>query len=164
MEFYNLQEDEVVLYKQNVYSVDNKHASQLILTNLNVVIITKSNDRSLAEILPVNHIKIYKEKPQILPNGNLVEIYFLEKEISIEFYSKSELRKFITISTDLLTNTTKSERNAKKVKDVIKLVDDTLGIDSVHATSDALKNGVIGQTSKILGQGIKSITKFIKKK
>ena len=163
MKDYKLKEDEVVLYKGNVEIVD-EGAAQLLLTNINVVFIKKNQNQENSEIVDVEtfsvkDIKIYKEKPQVIAKGKNVEIYFLTDEKEIVFTAKGELTKFVNETINLLTDKTTVERNAEKVKNAIKIVDDTLGIDSVSVAGNAIKDGVSGA----IGKGLKQLGKFLKK-
>lgn len=159
MENYQLKADEVVLYKGNVTLNGFEEVTQLILTNYNVVFITKSNIDNQeiinVETFLVADIKIYKEVPQVKRNGLNVEIYFTTGEKEFNFASKSELNKFIKEITELITGKTKTERKVSQVKDTIDFIDNTFGIDTVDLVSTAIKNGAIAS----LGKGINVIGK-----
>ena len=162
MENYNLGPDEVVLYKGNVTLKEMKGETELILTNHNLVFINKYKRLfSKAEITvidyPTTSIKMYEGIPQIKTKGDIVEVYLVEGEKEIRFYSKSEQHKFTSVANKLLTGMTTAQRNAKKVKDAIGLVDDTLGINSVQATGTVIKNGVVGNLTGVIGKIGKSI-------
>ncbi len=164
MEHYNLREDEVVLYKGNVTMLDKQQPTQLLLTNLNFVFITKNADEESVEtvIFPIEEVKIYEGIPQIKSKDSFVEIYFKTTEKEFAFESKSELHKFVSAATNLLTGKSGAERNAEKVKGAIGLVNDTLGVDIVKATGDVIKNGVGGAIDRLAGSLAKSL--FGKKK
>ena len=168
MENYDLEKDEVVLYKGNVSLPKEKGLTQLILTNINFVLITRkkklfSKEQVNVDIYPVNEIKYYKDIPQVIKNGYNVELYLLDDEVSFEFDSKNEVRKFINATMTLLTNKSTLERNTKKIKDTISTINNGLGIDSVGIAKNVLKNGIVGKTTNVIGKGVKTISKIIKK-
>lgn len=169
MKNYELSADEVVLYKGNTTLKDKKGMTELVLTNLNIVFITThkklfSKEDVVVDSYPVNDIKIYKGIPQLVTKGNVVEVYLLSCEKEVCFNSKCELIKFVNAVNDLLTQKTLSERCAEKVKKTIGLVNDTLGIDSVNAVSNIVKDGFVGTTASLLNKGISSVSKIFKKK
>ena len=162
MENYNLRTDEVVLYKGNVILKNKKGTTELILTNINLVFINKykalfSKEEITVLEFPVHSIKMYEGEPQIKAKGHTVEIYLLESEVEIEFDAKMELHKFINATNKLLTGESSVQKGAKKVKDTIGLVDDTLGINTVQATSNVLKNGIVGNITGAIGKIGKSL-------
>ena len=118
----------------------------------------------MVDTYPVNDIKIYKGIPQLVTKGNVVEVYLMSCEKEVYFTSKCELIKFVNVVNDLLTQKTLSERCAEKVKKTIGLVNDTLGIDSVSAVSNIVKDGFVGTTANLLNKGISSVSKIFKKK
>lgn len=157
MENYKLREDEVVLFKKNVIVKDKKGTSELILTNLNVIAIIKNNEELPKEevtvlVYPIQSIKMYEGKPQVKPNGKLVEIYLLETELEVEFFSKSDLHNFVNATNKLLTGKTIIQRGADKIKETIDVVDETFGINTVQATGNVLKNGITGNISNAFGK------------
>lgn len=164
MENYKLGEDEVPLYQGNVSLCNVKGTTELILTNLNVVFITKRRKLfSQDEVSVISHsvsdIKIYQEMPQIRPKGSDVEIFFKTEEVKFSFYSKSELKLFMNEALKLFTGKSGTERKAEKVKSTIALVDDTLGVDSVGAVGKFVKNGVVGSLTGMIGKIGKNLLK-----
>ena len=162
MENYNLKADEVVLYKGSVILNNRKGTTELILTNTNLVFINKYKPLfSKEEVTILEHqiqsIKIYEGVPQIKSTANTVEIQLLEQEIEFEFYSKMELLKFTNATNKLLTGESTIQKGAKKVKDAIGLIDDTLGINTVESTTNVIKNGLIGSVSGVIGKIGKSL-------
>ena len=116
---YKLREDEVVLYKGFVTLTDTGETKQLLLTNLNLVFISKykklnADTEVFVDTMPVGEIKIYQEEPQIKVKGTSVEIYFLTKEIEFNLATKSDLHKFMHEIKDLLSGKTKQEIKAEK--------------------------------------------------
>ncbi len=160
MENYKLRSDEVVLYKGEVILKNKKGTTELVLTNLNIVFINKGlpfKEEITVLEYPVCSIKKYEGEPQIKVNGNIVEIYFLETEIEVVFNSKTELHKFNSAAKKLLTGQTSIERVCKNVKDSIGLIDETLGINTVQATGNVLKNGIVGNIAGAFGKIGKSV-------
>ena len=172
MENYDLEQDEVVLYKGNVSLKKKKGITELILTNINFVLITKkkrlfAKEQVSVDTYPIDEIKYYKGNPQVIKKGHLIELYFLNDETEFTFESRNEARKFVSAALNLLTNKTTFERTLEKgidkVKGTISLVDDKLGVDSVGITKGAIKNGLIGKTTNVIGNGIKAIGHLKKK-
>lgn len=178
VENYNLGADEVVLYKGEIklkskFDLLNNSSTELILTNLNIVFITTSKqllskEETNVEVHAIEEIKVYQGQPQIKTKGTEVEIYFLEKEIEFSFSSKGELNKFSSAAMKLITGKSTAERVAEKTKGAIALVDDTLGIDSVHTVGKvagtAMKNTKVGTAMSIIGGVSGLIGKIGKKK
>lgn len=148
MEHYNLDEDEVVLYKGDVVFKEKTQSTQIILTNKNLVFIDVvkkifAHDEIETQIYPVNEIKMYEGVPQVKAKSNDVEIYLKTKELEFGFQSKNEVYKFRSAIIKLLTGKTGFERGADKVKDKIDVVNDTFGVDVVKSTEDVVKNGIV---------------------
>lgn len=147
MEHYNLAEDEVVLYKGDVRFCGKPSLSQLVLTNKNLVFITKNesdvdiND-IVTDVVSLSDIKFYQDIPQVKVNSNDVEIYLKTKELELCFKAKNELKKFYAEIIQLLTGKTNFERNVKSVKTKVDIVNDTFGVDVVKTTEDAVKTGI----------------------
>ncbi|MBQ4541367.1 MAG: hypothetical protein IJA23_00795 [Clostridia bacterium] len=164
MEFYDLDEDEVVLYKGCVALKDQKGITELILTNKNFVFITKikklfAKDEVVVDEFPTNEVKIYNGEYQVLKKGNIVEIYFLHDEIEFAFEIGNECRKFMNSVLKLLTSKNKFERVVDKTKEAIHCVDNSLGVDSVGIVKSVATNktvvGKIGGAIKHIGFGKK---------
>ncbi len=167
MENYNLKEDEVVLYKGECSLVNAHGSTQLLLTNHNIVFVTKNKKMFQEAVVnveqyAVSDIKIYEGKPQVKTNNSIVEIYLKTKEIELEFYSKIEGHKFISAIYTLLTGKNEAERNAERVKGTIGLVNETLDVDVVKSVGNAVQNGLAGTVAGALGKIGKSL--FGKKK
>ena len=160
MEGYNLLEDEVVLFKGEIVLSGAK--ANLMLTNHNLVVEKTVGDaESKIDVYSMNEVKFYKGKPQIIKNQNVVEIYFLKSEVEIGFEDKNKCKRFVDLALELVTDKSKFERglsiSAKKVKNTISIIDDTLEIDSVGLATNAVKSGIVGKTANVLGKGIKIV-------
>lgn len=160
MENYDLDESEVVLYKGDVTLKDQKGITQLILTNINFVFITKvkkmfAKDEVIVDVYSADEIKFYNQVPQVLKRGNVIELYFLHSEIEFVFSSGNECRKFMDAALKLLTHKNKFERVAGKVMAARQCVDSSFNIDSVGMVKSAAKGAiehksVIGKTFGVI--------------
>lgn len=163
MENYKLKSDEVVLYKGNVSLVGNSGATEIVLTNTNLVFISTYKKLFSKEEISVleysiEDIKMYENKPHIISKGNKAEIYLIDNEIVAEFSSKNELHKFLGVINKLLTGETSAQRGAKKIRGAIDLVDEALGINTVEAIGNVIKNGVVNSVTGAVGKIGKAIT------
>ena len=169
MKHYDLKPEEVVLYKGDVSIEGKKGSTQLVLTNTNLVLITKHKPLFAAEeveteVYTLEQIKTYNGLPHFMIDGLTVELYLIPKEREATFISKSEMNKFVSTIKELFTGKTSVERGAEKVKKSIAIVDDTLGIDSVHVAGNAIKNGTVGKTTSLIEKGIGLVGNIFKKK
>lgn len=158
MEYYNLREDESVLYIGEAYKI-----KQVILTNLNLitVIVKKpySKKSPLIDIYPVDKIKIYKDVPQIKTNDCTAEIYLTTKELKLTFFSKGELNKFVNAAFELITGKDAFSRNTDKVKNAVDAVDNSLGINTIETVKNVVENGVSGSLLGFLGKKAYGLSK-----
>lgn len=109
----NLQSNECVIRKSNKvrhdgFMVSYKH--ELILTNLNIIYVKKGMFGRTKDIwtFPVNQIKMYEGKPQVLlgkqkDGSPSLEIYFLNRQEIFGFKRKNEVMKWIKSINQLLT-------------------------------------------------------------
>lgn len=151
MEEYLLKGNEAVLYKgsANFASENISSRSEIILTNINLVAIIRNKkifqpEQVEVKAYPVSEIKMYDGKPQLKEKNGIVEIYFADTEVKLNFYSKITAIQFMNAANKLITGKTMSERGAEKVKGAVSLVDDTLGIKTVDSMKGVIENGVIG--------------------
>ncbi|MGN0544480.1 MAG: SHOCT domain-containing protein [Acutalibacteraceae bacterium] len=159
MKEYCLNPDESVLYE-----CDECRGVKIILTNLNLVIIKKtiklfSKNQANVDVYPKESIKIYNDLPQVKQKDCMVEIYFVSDERKIEFYSRNEAKKFVKVLFELLTGKATYVRRVDKVKNVVGVVDDTLGIDTVDTVVNVIKNGVTSSAVGIIGKKIPKSSK-----
>ena len=167
MEYYNLGEDEVPLYKGNVLFSNQNNPVKFILTNHNFVfMIRESIDDSQVKVytFPVSEVKEWKGKYQVLKKNNTIEVYFLHNEIEFSFESGIECRKFMSIVLELLTNKNKFRRVVDKVSVEREYVDETLHIDSLGIVKNAVKDVI--EHKKVIGKAVGKIKNigFAKKK
>jgi methylthioribose-1-phosphate isomerase len=146
---YTLQANEVVLYKGTALVNNSKQSSELVLTNLRFLIITRTKKLLAKEVVDVKtysqeNVKVYNGVPQIKQNKNMVTIYFSDTVVTLEYDSIVAPIKLVSEMTKLVSGKTSIERGADKMMGVVDLVDNTLGIDSVNAIKGIVKNGVGG--------------------
>lgn len=156
MEYYDLAEDEVVLYKGYVWLKNQKDITELILTNINFVLITKirklfGKDEIVVDVYPAEEIKFYKGEPQVIRNGKIVALYFLHDETEFMFEARNECGRFMNAALKLLTDKNKFERAVDKTKGAIKCVDDSLGVDSVGIVKSGARFAFMNR--KAIGSG-----------
>lgn len=184
MENYELKNDEVVLYRGNVLFLDGKKEKvssfknvvcELALSNLNVIFTTKTKkmfqkEMIETEIYPIEHIKIYQERPHIMLKGKNVEISFIGTEKLIEFPDKKEAKLFSDTALRLITGNSKFVRGVKKAQKEVEETSNALNIDIVGmakaavgvATNLAVENAAVAgasKGSKFLGMLAKNVKK-----
>lgn len=180
VEHYQLQSDEVILYEGEVTKTDKypkeslksafsvTPSSELILTNKNLVLTTRSKklfskEEVTIDVYPMDEVKIYNDTPQIKQSKVSTEIYMTSGELYFDFNSKIEAAKFFQAAVQLLTGKTLAKRSAEKVKGGIELVDDTLGINTVDSVKGVLENGLMGTLFSGFKKGKPSAGKTISK-
>lgn len=149
MKNYTLQPNESILYSGNVHLGNGYATVELALTNLNIVLITTTKklfakEQVQVDIYPVSEIKIYNDVPQIKQKEYRVEVFFTSGEIVISFLSAREAHKFVNAAYQLITGKTMAERGSDKVKAMVGLVDNALGINTVETVKSTLENGLVG--------------------
>jgi hypothetical protein len=149
MEAYALQPNEVVLYRGGAAFGGAGLNSDVILTNINLVLTTKtkkmfSKEQININVFPVKSIKIYNSIPQIKQNGCKVEIFFSTSEIILSFDTWFEAHKFFNATYKLISGKSMSQLGADKVRGTVGLVDSALGIDTVGTIKNVMEKGVIG--------------------
>lgn len=146
MRKYELKSNESIVYEGSGVDENLRKKVNIILTNLNLVL-TGNGIRANSydtKIIPVETIKEYNGDIQVKQNGLDTEIFFENGEQLISFPSKHDVRKFTDKIFEVYTGKKKSERGAAKVKNAIKLVDDTLGIDTLDTIKNVAEGGVVG--------------------
>lgn len=144
MRNYKLKEDEVVLYKGKAYrNTKGRKIAEVLFTNL-FFLVEIENDSLVGEgdseifAYPIEEIKVYKGKVQIIRKDTQVEVYAKGGEEYLEFLSKAEAKKFADKAWEEITNKTKTQRAVDKVKETVDYVDETFGIDTIQLTKDAI--------------------------
>lgn len=154
MKQYELREDEVCLCETKAYEENTDKYYDIMLTNINFVMLhTKQrlfkHDECTLTIYPINDVKFYNDEPYVKLSKRVVEIYFKTCQLKFNFVnnpgdSSKLYNEFIT----LLTGKSIAERRSDKFKDTVKIVDNTLGVDTLGAAKNVIENGV---NSTILG-------------
>lgn len=148
MEKYLLQQDEVVIYEGDVSIPDSKGTNKVILTNYNMVIETTirklfKKPEIVVETYPVASIKTYNNSPQIKHKGSNVKIFFTNAEVDLNFQSMLAAQKFTNKAIELVSGQSLTSRGSDKVKNMIGLVDQTFGINTVETITSVMGNGVV---------------------
>lgn len=158
MENYNLIEGEFLIYEGYVEIKNKNEKAKIILTNINIVFMPDNknsfgNDNFYVEIYPLNEIIYNNKQPQILGKSKELKICFLNTDVNICFFSRSEKQRFNEALTDLLINKPMLD-NAKKA---ILSIDDELGISEYIK-----KNNWIIRVIKKIGKFIITIFDIFK--
>jgi hypothetical protein len=141
MEHYQLQEQEVVLYKGEAKSKEHRCQAEVLFTNLAVVLILKKRKlfakaEISVETYPTDGIKFYKDKPQVIRKAEQVEIYTTSGETTLLFAGRVEAKRFENAALEYLTDKGALQRGLEKVKGTIDCVDNTMGINTVGVVKD----------------------------
>lgn len=146
MDGYVLQPHEVVLFKGEANVNQNKSRSQVLLTNLNLVQITKSNvgseEPEEISLFPSNEIKMFNNLPQVRQIGGSAEIYFYTAVLNIDFRNLLTAMNFVKAVYDLVTGKSAGQRGAEAFRGAVGVVDTALGINTVETVS-----GIIGKST-----------------
>ena len=160
MKAYKLLEDEVCLCETEAYNEAFNEYCEVLLTNKNLVLTYNKKHmfkptEYFSRIYQLSEIKYFNGEPQVKIKRRTVEIYFKTCEVKLNFDSKwfgtenTLYNEFIK----LLSGKNMAERGADKFKGAIKLVDDTLGIDTLGAARSAVENttgvSLTGQTNNV---------------
>jgi hypothetical protein len=112
---YNLQPNESIImksdrvsHKEGIFSA--YYTDELILTNLNIVLISKGafgNTKNI-QTYPVNQIKVFNGQAQAIlgkqkTGSPQLEVYFLNGQESFGFESKKEINKWVDNINQLVT-------------------------------------------------------------
>lgn len=82
---YHLKADEANLFEAEVLVEGKQKDSELLLTNLNLVLVTRtkklfSKEEMTTDIYPMNELKMYEGKPQIKQKGGKkVQLFFHQR-------------------------------------------------------------------------------------
>lgn len=158
MDDYNLEEDEVVLYKGFVFRDDIEGSSNLILTSKKIIfeqaktikigLFKTKTEKVIVDTVMLENIKIYNSKVQIQQKNSKVYVQTTKNNFNINFNSIVEAMKFVTKVTDAITETTISERGTEKVKGAFNKVDDVLGFNTRETLKGVIENGITGTLLK----------------
>ncbi|HEX4442070.1 MAG TPA: hypothetical protein VHZ81_00725 [Galbitalea sp.] len=105
---YTLQPNEYVVMKSESVlhgGVMARHSDELVLTNLNIILVSKLGRRITRGIqyFPLNQIKNFGESPQAIASGRTLDVYFTSGQESFGFLSKKEVLAWADNVSKLLT-------------------------------------------------------------
>lgn len=164
MENYTLEPSEVPLYKGTVTEAGNPDDElELVLTNLYIVLISKTETDAEAEEItvtkhPVPDIKIYKDVPQIKQKNRRVEIFLVSGEKTVVFKTIPEAARFTDAAFELLTGKTKLARSAGKVKKTIDDVNEALGVNIIEEAKNFSVDTVTRIVNNAMPSGLSLLT------
>ncbi|MHC1787568.1 MAG: SHOCT domain-containing protein [Christensenellales bacterium] len=157
MEAYTLKPNEIMLYRGEATLDRSKVNGEVILTNKNVVAITKSKKMFSKEQVelheyPVEGMCVINQIPQIKQSEGKVDIGFNSGEVTLYFSSESEGRKFVNAVYEIVTGQSAPQRNAAKVKDALNYVNNALGFNAVDTVVTVMERGLVGTLLGGLGK------------
>ncbi len=154
MNNYELTEDEVILYENS----DLQEYSKIILTSKKLIfektetikagLFKTRTETKIADIIMLNNIKTYNNKPQIHQKNCDVFMQTIDKNFSLRFSGIIEAKKFVTKIIDAITGTSMFKRGAEKIKDTFNTVDDVLGFNTRDTVKGVIENGFVGTLLK----------------
>lgn len=160
MENYQLKENEKLFYKGKGILIEKKGKTEIILTNINIVFITKQKKFFAKEIIdielyPIENIKKHKGLPQIILNNKIVDISLTTTNKKFKFNSKEDANQFISATKKLLTS--KLTLCYSKIKKTLK---NSKIVKQVGGTLKAIVSGTI---IKLVNQGINKLGQAVSK-
>lgn len=129
---YNLENDEVILYEENLIINNMKKPVKFTLTNKNMLfakekgIFTKK--LKVYEVIPINNIKTYKGKVQVKQNKNNILIDTFDKKINLTCLSFTDGQKLVNNIIYAKTGKSLLERSSNKFKATLKKINDSKDI------------------------------------
>ena len=185
MENYILQENETILFRgtailmPNGKAPKNQEEHDVILTNLNIVFISKIKKmfKTVFQVdtYSVKDVKIYDETIQIIRRKSIVDIYLKQGEIFADFKKEKYAKEFCDRALKLISGYSKFVRSVKKTQKAINETNEALDIDIVDIAKNAAilacetTTGVAvlsetGKKTKIAGKIADTILGKVKKK
>lgn len=153
---YELHPEEVVLYEGPVTSKNYKGSLLVTLTTQKIVIERKKGlikkELELVSTIALDTVKFYHDAAQVKQTENIVEIQTVGENIAFQFGEMTEAHSFARKVVDTVTGTTLTQRRTAKIKNVLNMVEETLGVDTKSAIKGVLENGVRGVIRKKLGK------------
>lgn len=150
MKNYELSANEVILFKGVAAVVSDwkneqnvtEYKTELILTNLNIVLITeikKLFSRILdKKIYSVKDVKVYDESVQVVRRKNLVDVYLLDGELFLKFEKEKSAKEFCDKAIKLKDGNSKFVRAVKKTQKAIRETNEALDIDIAEMAKGAI--------------------------
>lgn len=173
MEENILKESEKMLYTTQVAlrdSVQSRGASQynteLRLTNERIILITRTKKLLTKGVVTteaheIGDLKTYDGEPQIMKKEEIVNLYFSNSELHIEFSAEREAKIFTDTLRRLCSGQSKLVRNILKIKKEIKNTGDALDIDISAVAKTAAKIGLNTAMAVTGGSGVNKVSKII---
>lgn len=138
MSNYKLDNKEVILYENNAYYEEIRKDIKLILTDKKIVIEREKGlfkkELKLVEIIPLEDIKIYRDKIQVNRKNNIVVIQTIDKNISILFDKDKSARELEREIINAKSGTSSLDRNKSRFKKVVNFVKDNKEVVTVLAS------------------------------
>ena len=154
MSTYELAADEVVLCENDVFRKDLNENLKLTLTTKKIVFeknkvvktgfLKTKNEKEVADIIMLDTIKKYNEKPQVSQKGLKAYVQTTNGNLNIEFHNLIEVAVFVNKVIEAITGATLSDRSFNQVKNTFNKVDDALGFNTRETIKGVVENGVIG--------------------
>jgi hypothetical protein len=176
MKHYELQSNEVILYRGNVNLLPDgkptksnrfkKEEIYLILTNLHIIV-DKITQKFLSKevntiLYDTQTVKKYNDTPQIIQKGAFVDVYLLGEELFFQFPNKQQATQFNNAALRLLTGQSKFVRGVKKGQKAIKETEESLNID-ITGTAKAAASVAAEMAASAQGKKVNTIGTFAKK-
>lgn len=176
MKHYELQNDEVILYRGKVRLLPDgkpetpnrflKEEIYLVLTNLHIIL-DKTTQKLLGKkvdtlLYDTNTIKKYEDVPQIIQKGAFVDVYLLKTELFFQFCNKRQATQFNNAALRLLTGHSKLVRGVKKGQKAIKETEDALQID-ISGTAKTAAIVAVEMAVGSTGKKASAVGTFMKK-
>lgn len=153
MENYELQEDEIVLFKGYAYITKIKTQAEIILTNQRIVLTTTKHyypkEEVDVETYQISDIEILDNVPQIKINKERVEIHFNSDELILRFSSKTESQKFTNVIKKLFSDKPTINKAIEKIKNFFNYICTALGITPLELFEIILSETKVGRTAKV---------------
>ena len=138
MSNYKLDNKEVILYEGHGYYEEIKKDIQLVLTNKKIVIERMGGlfkkELKLVGIIPLEDIKIYRDKIQVKRQNDMVIIQTIDKNISILFDKDKNARELEREIINAKSGTSSLDRSKSEFKKVVNFVKDNKEVVSVLAS------------------------------
>ena len=153
MEIYKFKEDEVALLKEEVKVTGEIGKAEIILTNLNIILVTNIKEMlkvqdPKVEVISFENLKMFEGKPYITIKSNIAEIYLKDSEREITFKNRLALHNFVNTTTKAVTNQKINESKADKMKNVLILVNDNIELVQMSAN---ILGSTLGTIAKSFG-------------
>ena len=153
MEIYKFKEDEVALLKEEVKVTGEIWKAEIILTNLNIILVTNIKEMlkvqdPKVEVISFENLKLFEGKPYITIKSNIAEIYLKDSEREITFKNRLALHNFVNTTTKAVTHQKINESKADKMKNVLILVNDNIELVQMSAN---ILGSTLGTIAKSFG-------------